>query len=85
MVSGTSGVSNPMLRVSFASTGSTNVLLNAHYIQLDGDEEAFSFNCKCSEVYISTLKANSGYQLYAELTGIHSNEMYFLTGSGINT
>lgn len=78
-------ISNPVVRISFASTGSTNVLENKHYIQLDGDEESFTFNCKCSEVYIHTIKANSGYQLYAELTRIGTDQMYQLTGSGINT
>ena len=82
----TSGtISNPLLRISFASTASTNVLANKHYIQLDGDEESFTFNCKCQTVYISTITANSGYQLYAELTRIDGRQMYFLTGSGINT
>jgi len=92
----TSGtITNPVVRISFATTASTNtnsphtpatnVLANKHYIQLDGDEESFTFNCKCQYVYISTIKANSGYQLYAELTRIDGRQMYFLTGSGIDT
>jgi hypothetical protein len=80
-------VASPIIRISFVSTGSTSnsPLHNKHYIQLDGDEESFTFNCKCKEVFISTIKANSGYQLYAELTRIGANQMYALTGSGIDT
>lgn len=41
---------------------------------------------KCKEIYISGLGvAQSGFVLYAELTGIPSSEMYELTGSGINS
>ena len=80
----------PAIRVSFASTGSSPfaVVQNHHYVQLDGDEEAFSFNCKCKEIFISPVPGtgeNSGYKLFAELTRIGADQMYHVTGSGIRT
>ena len=89
MASGSLLQEEPTIRVSFASTGSSPfaVVQNHHYVQLDGDEEAFSFNCKCKEIFIHPIagKANSGYKIFAELTRIGIDQMYHLTGSGIRT
>ena len=47
--------------------------------------QAFTYNVKCSELYVSsTGTGQSGFQLAAELTHIPSGDMYTLTGSGIN-
>jgi hypothetical protein len=80
----------PKLRIHFNSKdgtnvegGSANVIAEMHFIQLDGDEESFTFNVKCREIYISALNAGSGFQLYAELTEIPAEDMYMLTGSGL--
>ena len=44
-----------------------------------------TIGAKCKEIYISgTGAGQSGFVLYAELTGIPSTDMYELTGSGIN-
>jgi len=45
------------------------------------DHQPFTFNVKCKEIYVS----GSGieFRLMAELTGINSQEMFALTGSGI--
>ena len=45
----------------------------------------FEIGAKCTELYVSGIGAGqSGFVLYAELTGIPASEMYVLTGSGIN-
>ena len=63
--------------------GSADVITNMHFIQLDGDEESMVFNVRVKDVYITALNAGSGYQLYAELTGIQREEAPLLTGSGV--
>ena len=86
----------PSLRVHFNPTssaavgghhgtpdGSNNVFNQHHYIALDTDEDAVTFNVKCSEIYVTTILAGSGFQLFAELTHIPLREMYELTGSGL--
>jgi len=43
-------------------------------------------NVKCSHLYISSAnQGQSGFQIAAELTHIPADDMYALTGSGINT
>jgi len=78
----------PSLRVHFNPTGSAqggsaNVFNQHHYIALDSDEDSVTFNVKCSEIYVTTMLAGSGFQLFAELTHIPISEMYELTGSGL--
>jgi len=72
-----------IIRVHFNSTSSGYVVGGKHYITLDSDEDSITFNVKCKEVYISSVKAGSAYQLFAELTGITEGEMYPLSGSGL--
>ena len=44
-----------------------------------------SFGVKCKELFITPLTdAQTGFMLYAELTHIPADDMYELTGSGIN-
>ena len=81
----------PSLRVHFNPTGSAqggsaNVFNQHHYIALDSDEDSFTFNVKCKELYISRADdsgGNSKYRIYAELTNIPASSMYVLTGSGL--
>ena len=83
-----SGASGDILRVSFRTQLDTTdlaVTAAAQYFQLDGDEESMTFNVKCKEIYIRNMSGGaSGFQLYAELTGIPTSSMYVLTGSGIS-
>ena len=94
IASGTVNIT-PSLRVHFnptssqatagthASDGSNNVFNQHHYIALDSDEDSVTFNVKCAEIYVTTMVAGSGFQLFAELTHIPVREMYALTGSGL--
>ena len=47
------------------------------------NKDSFTFDVKCKEIYITSLGNGGSYELYAELTGIQTKEMYPLTGSGI--
>tara|TARA_R110000824_G_scaffold43779_1_gene127768 strand:+ start:11757 stop:12173 length:417 start_codon:yes stop_codon:yes gene_type:complete len=54
-----------------------------HYVTLVDNKDSFTFNVKCKEMYIMSLGNGGAYELYAELTGIETKEMYHLTGSGL--
>jgi hypothetical protein len=77
------------IRVHFNSTShdiaGSSIMTKQHYIELDSDEDAFTFNVKCKEIYVSAQNAGSDrtYTVYAELTHIHPSRMYALTGSGL--
>ena len=76
------------IRVHFNSTSSGHVVNGLHYVELDSDEDSFTFNVKCSEIYISAPAANAGnasYRIAAELTRIHTGSMFGLTGSGLTS
>jgi hypothetical protein len=74
------------IRIHFNSTGSGPVISGMHYVELDSDEDSYTFNAKCKQVFVSAPAGNSGvasYCVVAELTGIERNSMYDLTGSGL--
>ena len=55
-----------------------------HYITLDNKKDAITFDVKCKEIYVGNKSGQVGaYQVVAELTNIHTNEMHPLSGSGI--
>ena len=80
--------SSNTIRVHFNSTSSgEGVIDGLHYVELDSDEDSYTFNAKCKEIYVSA-PANGGdaqYRVIAELTGIDRMSMYDLTGSGLTT
>ena len=58
---------------------------------LTTDESSITFNVKCKEIWVSNPPTGnggsgspSGYRVVAELTGISPNEMFILTGSGLD-
>lgn len=60
------------------------VLEGLHYITLDNKKDAITFDVKCKEIYIGNKSGAEGaYQLFAELTNIHTSQMHALSGSGI--
>ena len=60
------------------------VLEGLHYITLDNTKDSVTFDMKCKEIYIGNKTGTEGaYQLFAELTSIHPNNMYALSGSGL--
>ena len=77
------------IRVHFNSTShdiaGSSIMTKQHYIELDSDEDSFTFNVKCKEIYISAQNNGSAreYKVYAELTHIRTDRMYALTGSGL--
>jgi len=71
------------IKVHFNSDSDGNVLDGGHFITLDSDEDSFTFDVKCKEIYLTNITANAAFQLYASLTNIDTSRMYELTGSGL--
>tara|TARA_Y100000310_G_scaffold71194_1_gene67014 strand:- start:31 stop:471 length:441 start_codon:yes stop_codon:yes gene_type:complete len=74
------------INVHFASRENSEVIDQKHYITIPGTSGSWTFDVKCTQVYVSAFGAtgDSGFQLAAELTGIAAQRMYTLTGSGID-
>ena len=71
------------IKIHFNSDSDGNVLDGGHFITLDSDEDSFTFDVKCKEIYLTNVTANAAFQLYASLTNIGASHMYNLTGSGL--
>jgi hypothetical protein len=71
------------LQIYFTHPNTGDAAVGKHYVSLVDDKDSFTFNVKCKEMYIMSLGNGGAYELYAELTGIETKEMYQLTGSGI--
>jgi len=78
--------SSETIQIHFNSTGSGPVISGRHFVELDSDEDSYTFNAKCKEIFVTAPGTNSGnasYCVIAELTGIGPGSMYTLTGSGL--
>tara|TARA_R100000152_G_C6751933_1_gene175613 strand:- start:644 stop:1057 length:414 start_codon:yes stop_codon:yes gene_type:complete len=78
--------SSDTIRVHFNSKDAPgNVIGGLHFVELDSDEDSYTFNVKCKEIYISAPNNGSDreYRVVAELTNIPTQRMYTLTGSGL--
>ena len=64
-------------------TAPGEVLDSDHYLTLDSEEDSFTFDVKCKEIYLTAVSTSPRYQLYASLTNIPTTSMYDLTGSGL--
>ena len=75
----------PDLRVHFRDKDVGNTVQGLHYITLTDAKDSVTMNVKCKEIYISNADgaAQGAYEVFAELTGIPTKNMYELTGSGI--
>ena len=71
------------LRVHFVPTSSMEAP-ELCYWQFDSDEDALTMNIKCRSIYLSAGHGTPGFQVFAELTRIGPEQMFELTGSGIN-
>jgi len=58
-----------------------------HFITLENKKDSVTFDVKCREIFIALTGSAAGpdgsFQAWAELTGIESQEMFKLTGSGL--
>ena len=72
-----------IIRVHFNSETDGRISAGNHCITLDSDEDSFTFDVKCKEIYLTNDSANAAFQLYASLTNIPPHHMYSLTGSGL--
>ena len=73
------------IRVHFNSVDDGYVLAGYHYVELDSDEDSFTFNVKCKEVYISAPNDGSArkWRIVASLTQIAPEAMFEITGNGL--
>mgnify|MGYP001206170977 FL=1 len=91
--SDTNGLNNGVLQVFFGSedatvSGSdTPQISKGHHVTLRNNGDSITFDVKTQQIYIANLDTtNTGsFQVIAELTHIPREEMYFLTGSGIDS
>ena len=83
IASGSQGGGDEGLRVHFAATGSGDVVLGRHFIELNSHEDSIDMDVKCKEIYISSPAGTGGFMLYASLTNIPPSSMYVITGSGV--
>jgi hypothetical protein len=67
-----------------ASGFDENVLDGRHYVTLPTTGDKVTFEVKCKEIFIGNKTGDNGaFELHAELTSIHPEEMYALSGSGL--
>ena len=68
----------------FNASGSGRIVNGFHYVDLDSDEDSYTFNVKAAEIYVSNPNSSTAnFRVIAELTTIPSNDMFLLTGSGL--
>ena len=63
--------------------GNAKVITGLHYVTLTEIKDSITFNVKCREIYITSQGNDGAYEVFAELTGIQTYDMYVLTGSGV--
>ena len=75
--------SSTPIRVHFYPKAIDRVIDGLHYVELDSDEDSYTFNVKCKEVYVSTpnTAGTREYRVVAELTNIPTSRMYNLSSS----
>jgi hypothetical protein len=73
--------------VHFASRSNGDIVAKHHYNELTNAGDSWSYNIRCTEVYVSMKNAVVGgsFELTAELTSIAAKEMTMLSGSGISS
>ena len=78
------------IQVGFRNDGATggNVFgTGRHYVSLSSADSVtptqYTFDVKCTGIFIKAMNATSGFEVYASLTNIPVTSMYDLTGSGI--
>jgi len=58
-----------------------------HFITLENQKDSVTLVVKCKEVFVALTSSaagpNGSFECWAELTGIASQEMFILTGSGL--
>ena len=80
------GSSSNDAAIAFNASSAGRDQAGGHYIEVD-DDDSFTFNVRCKEIYISCSSgvSNGGYQVFAELTSIPAARIPdgFFTGSGL--
>lgn len=82
--SGSSAGGNEII-VHLASRTDPNVITYRHFITL-GRQSSYGFDIRCKRVYLSSKAGDvCEWEMHAELTGIRADEMFNVTGSGIDS
>ncbi len=74
---------NVGLKVHFSETSNWDV--NNHYITLDNFGDSLAMDVKAERVYVTSKAANGHVEIFAELTGIDPDQMFSLSGDGIDS
>ena len=75
---------NDDIRVHFQSKDAARTITGLHYITLGDQNSSLTMNVKCNAVYLSAPGSAATFEMFAELTGINPQNMFPLTGSGID-
>tara|TARA_R100001460_G_scaffold14078_4_gene31723 strand:- start:51 stop:467 length:417 start_codon:yes stop_codon:yes gene_type:complete len=75
---------NDDIRVHFQSKDAARTIAGVHYITLADQNSSLTMNIKCNSVYLSAPGNAATFEMFAELTGINPQNMFPLTGSGID-
>jgi hypothetical protein len=75
---------NDDIRVHFQSKDAARTIAGVHYITLADQNSSLTMNIKCNSVYLSAPGSAATFEMFAELTGINPQNMFPLTGSGID-
>jgi len=70
------------VNIHWAPLAGGNVIAGNHFLMLTGSGDTVDIPCKCRDVYVSSPGAATEFDLFAELTGIPTDQMIFMTGSG---
>ena len=84
IINRSSGSGNEIV-VHLDSRANPDVITYNHYITL-GRNDSYGFDIRTRRVYLSSKGGDEcKWEMHAELTSIKADEMYTLSGSGINS
>jgi len=74
---------NVGLKVHFSEASNWDT--NNHYITLDNFGDSLAMDVKAERVYVTSKAASGHVEIFAELTGIDPDQMFSLSGDGIDS
>ena len=74
---------NVGLKVHFSEASNWDT--NNHFITLDNFGDSIELDVKAERIYVTSKGSAGNVEIFAELTGIDADQMYSLTGVGIDS
>ena len=74
---------NVGLKVHFSAASNWDT--NNHFITLDNFGDSIELDVKAERIYVTSKGSAGNVEIFAELTGIDADQMYSLTGVGIDS